>query len=156
MQLESASTPLCDVSPLHIPLTPPAMTTTTRSSAPAIILTTSALVLGALGLLLLFAPGETSEALGWGPGTVAPALAASGLLAIAVLDWMGRGAVYGGIYGRPLVLANLTLALTGGLTLVNAQLDRPDSTPLGWLPVVILAIHGVAFFTLLRGRLSGI
>lgn len=132
------------------------MNTPTRSRAPSIILTVSALILGALGLLLLFAPVETGTALGWGSNPLAPAFAASGLLAVAVLNWMGRGAVYGGIYGRPLVLANLTLALTGGLTLLNGQLDRPNATPLGWVPVVILAIHGVAFLALLRGRVGGV
>lgn len=124
------------------------------SRLPARILTASAIALGAFGVLLLFAPEEAAGALGWGSGTTGPSLAAAGLLSVAVLDWMGRGAIYGGIYGRPIVLANLTLAITGGLTLVRAQAEGGGAPPLGWLPVAVLGLHGVGFAFLLFG--SGI
>lgn len=119
------------------------------------ILTASALALGAVGVALLFAPVETSAAFGWAGGEAAPSLAAGGLLAVAILDWTGRSAVFGGIYGRPIVLANLVLALTAGLALLRVQLSGPDAPALGWIPVGILALHGVAFGLLLTGRVGG-
>jgi hypothetical protein len=112
----------------------------------------AAAALGALGLALLFAPDETSIALAWGGGVVAPSVAAGGFLALAVLNWMGRGAIYGGIYGRPIVLANLTFALTAGLALFNHQTGPGPSSPLGWIPVAILAFQGVVFGRMLMGR----
>lgn len=131
-------------------MTDPPSTPTTR-----LILTFGALALGVLGGLLLFAPVETSAAFGWTAGEAAPSLAAGGLLAVAVLDWTGRTAIYGGIYGRPIVLANLVLALTGGLALLRVQMDAPDAPLLGWVPVALLALHGLGFGLLLLGRVGG-
>lgn len=120
-----------------------------------IIMRVSAALLGGMGLILLFTPAESAMALGWGEGEIAPALAGAGLLAVAILDWMGRTAVYGGIYGRPIVMANLMLSLVGGLTLLNGQIDNPQATTLGWLPVLILAAHGTTFWLMMRGRIGG-
>ena len=135
-----------------------------------LVMAATALGLGALGLALLFAPTETATALGWGGGEGAamgsaaapgalpvatPSVAAGGFLALAVLNWMGRGAIYGGIYGRPIVLANLTFALTAGLALFNHQTGSGSTSPLGWIPVAILAVVGVAFGRMLLGRGGG-
>ena len=120
-----------------------------------VIMRVSAFLLGGMGFILLFTPAESASALGWGDGEIAPALAGAGLLAVAILDWMGRTAVYGGIYGRPIVMANLMLSLVGGLTLLNGQLDNPQATTLGWLPVVVFAAHGSAFWLMMRGRIGG-
>ncbi len=51
---------------------------------------------------------------------------------------MGRGAIYGGIYGRPIVMANLTLGLITTISLVTAQLGGM-LPPWGW---VIAGIFG--------------
>ena len=127
----------------------------TGRATTAVVMTGSAWSLGTLGLFLLFAPGETSGALGWDGGEVAASLAAAGLLAVAILDWAGRGAIYGGIYGRPIVLANLVLSTAGGLALLNAQLDRAEAVLLGWVPVALLGAIGVAFGLILFGRIGG-
>jgi acyl dehydratase len=116
------------------------------------LLQSNALLLGALGLALLFAPVEAAAAMGWGVSSpAAPSLAAGGVLALAILDWTARGAIFGGIFGRPIVLANLVLAVTGGLALLKLQLASPEATPLGWVPVAILALQGVTFGRLLFG-----
>lgn len=120
-----------------------------------LVLGASALALGALGVILLFLPVEASEVLGWRGGEAATSVAAGGLLAVAILDWTGRGAIYGGIYGRPIVLANLVLALTAGLALLRVQLSSPGAPTIGWIPVVILGLHGIAFSLLLLGRIGG-
>lgn len=115
----------------------------------------SAFLLGALGFALLFAPGETSAAFGWGvTSPAAVSLAAGGVLAIAILNWMGRGAVYGAIFGRPIVLANLTLSMCGGLALLKLQL-ADSAAPLGWVPVLILLLNGALFSRLLLGGVPG-
>lgn len=69
---------------------------------------------------LVFAPDETMRWLGVAPapgsGAVV-AIAAGALLGLALLDWYSRFTNIGGIYGRPLVLANLAQAMVaaGGL-----------------------------------------
>lgn len=117
-----------------------------------LIMRLGAVLLGAVGLPLLFAPAEMAAAFGWAGQEPLTSLAAGGLLAVAVLDWTGRGAVYGGIFGRPIILANLVLALTAGLPILKAQIRSPDATLLGWLPAGILAAHGLAFAWLLLSR----
>jgi len=115
----------------------------------------SALLLGGLGLALLLAPAGVADLFGWRGGSALSGLAAAGLLSVAALDWMGRGAIYGGIYGRPIVVANLMMSLTGGLGLLDAQLRSPGAYPWGWLPVGALAAHGLAFGLILFGRIGG-
>jgi hypothetical protein len=120
-----------------------------------VVMRGSALLLGGLGLALLFAPAETAAGFGWTGGGALSTLAAGGLLSVAVLDWLGRRAIYGGIYGRPIVVANLMMALTAGLGLLQIQLTSPGAPRLGWVPVVVLAVHGLAFGLILFGRIGG-
>jgi hypothetical protein len=120
-----------------------------------VVMRGSALVLGGLGLALLLAPEEMARLFGWSGGSALSGLAAAGLLAVAALDWMGRGAIYGGIYGRPIVVANLMMSLTGGLGLLDAQLRSHGAHPWGWLPVAALAAHGLGFGLVLVGRIGG-
>ncbi|MEK9509491.1 hypothetical protein WI460_14940 [Gemmatimonadota bacterium Y43] len=119
------------------------------------ILTASALFFATLGGAMLFAPVEVASAFGWTAGEAVGSLAAGGLLSLAVLDFTARGAIHGGIYGRPIVLANLVFVLTAGLALLRAQLATAPAEPLGWLLVGGLALHGVAFGLMLVGRLGG-
>ncbi len=128
-----------------------------RLSLPStgLVMRGSALLLGGLGLALLFAPAETTALFGWTGGGALSTLAAGGLLAVAALDWMGRGAIYGGIYGRPIVVANLMMALTAGLGLLQVQLIGPEAPVLGWIPVAVLIAHGLAFGLILFGWIGG-
>jgi hypothetical protein len=115
----------------------------TRASA-------AALLLG--GLSLLFASDVLL------PGLVAgfpPAAAWLGQLlgaawlGLAALNWLHRGAVLGGIYGRPVVLANLVTYLIAALSLLK-PLQGPLASPGLWLlavPAMVLAIaYGALLF----------
>jgi len=44
-------------------------------------------------------------------------------LGFAMLNWMSRGSTIGGIYSRPLVIANLAVFLITGLSLVRWAID---------------------------------
>ncbi len=75
------------------------------------ILLASAAVAGAAGLTLLFLPDDALRVLG-APGAAAPASAVAqlygaALFGVAMQNWAARGTKVGGIYGRPLALANL-------------------------------------------------
>lgn len=131
------------------------MTDTAARRTTRWILTGSALFFGVFGVLFLFAPAEVTSAFGWTGGEATGSLVAGGLLALAVLDWTGRGAIYGGIYGRPIVLANLVFVLTAGLALLRWQIAEAAAEPLGWLLVTGLALHGVGFGLILLGRVGG-
>jgi hypothetical protein len=117
----------------------------------------NALVLAAGGGALLFAPD-------WVLPVLVPDFPAAGLwvgqlvaaawLGMAALNWLQRSAVLGGIYGRPIVLANLALHFISALVIVKAIQRQNVSTKLWALavPSTILAI--VYAWLLLRGPLE--
>ena len=118
--------------------------------SPRTLLTGSALTLGALGLALLFFPRELSGPLGFAVTATLPLqLFAGGLLAMASLNWMGRGAIYGGIYGRPIVVSNFGFGMITGGTLTSALLDG-SVTPWAWPLAAAAAFHAIAFWLLMR------
>lgn len=106
------------------------------------------------GIALLFASDALLPALIPGfPPTAAwlGQLLAAAWLGVAVLNWLQRSAVLGGIYGRPVVLANVALYLISALSLVRALLG--GAAPAVWwfalAPVAVLA--AVYSALLLRG-----
>lgn len=125
------------------------------------ILTASALLLGVLGVGLLFAPAELGGPLGLvvpqagatppggsGGGTVGLELVGGALAAFAVLDWTARGALYGGIYGRPIALGNFLL----GFVSVTILLRQAHSAA-GWVLGGLFVLHAAAWaWILFRAR----
>lgn len=99
------------------------------------ILSTSAAVLFAVGLVSLFSADELARVLLNGAGAGEPLIhtAASGLLGFAMTNWMSRGNRIGGIYMRPIALGNLLLFAVSGLSLARALMAGqlpPLATPL--------------------------
>lgn len=103
------------------------------------LFTTSALALGAAGVALTFAPHEILRAFGAPaePHLVVLAQAAGALyLGFAMLNWMARGLLAGGVYGRPIVVGNLAHFAVMSFALVRVLLDTP-SVPGPWLTAAI-------------------
>jgi hypothetical protein len=63
-------------------------------------------------------------------------------LGAAALNWVGRFAILGGIYGRPTVVANAALYFISALVLLRAAGRAPTSPALWALaaPAVVLAV----------------
>ena len=83
-----------------------------------LIMAASALFMAAIGISLTFLPKEISNMIGAGYISNIPiALQLSGALyfAFAMLNWMAKGSIIGGIYNRPLTIANFTHFAIGGL-----------------------------------------
>lgn len=111
----------------------------------------SAAVLGSGGLALLFAADVLLPALVPGlPPTAAwlGQLLGAAWLGVAALNWLQRGAVLGGIYGRPVVFANLVLY---SVTALSAARALPAGGPGLWL-VVAPAAAGAAVYGALLFR----
>jgi len=93
-------------------------------------MTTSAIVLAVLGLGASFLPQELLARAG-SVATPAAVLMVQLLgalyLGLAALDWMSRGFVTGGIYGRPLTLANVIHFMVGAIALLKAVVGGPPS-----------------------------
>jgi len=80
----------------------------------------SAAFVAALGVSASFLPQELLELAGIAPDRFAAAIVqTSGALYIgfAILNWMAKGAMLGGIYGRPIVMANFAHFAIGAIAL---------------------------------------
>jgi hypothetical protein len=102
-----------------------------------LLMSLTALVLAVLGLACTFAP---QELLGLAGLPVLPPLAlgvqalGAGWLGLATIDWMARGAPFGGIYGRPIALGNFGNFLMLAAALGKAAAGAPS------MPLIALAV----------------
>ena len=111
----------------------------------------AALYLGSIGVACLFAPDLVlaSMADGPSPGSMVLTQVLGTLsLALAVLDWMWKGNRLGGIYGRPVVLANVLHFVSTALVTFKAISRAPELGAL-WLPGVVYAVFAAGFLLLL-------
>jgi hypothetical protein len=105
----------------------------------------SAAVLLVAGVALLFAADVILPRLvpGFPPGAAwLGQLLGGAWIGVAALNWLGRSAVLGGIYGRPVVVANLTLHFVSALVLLRAatRAAAPGALLLAALPAASLAL----------------
>lgn len=108
----------------------------------------SSMLLAGVGFACLFVPTTSASALNLPEGS-APSLplAAPASLGIAAMNAIGRGAIYGGIYGRPIVLANF---LTAGIaTMVLVALQRDSLSIPGGVLTAAFAVYWLASARLL-------
>ncbi len=80
----------------------------------------TALFLGLLGVALLFIPQELASYFQMEDSSVLALQLMGGMyFAFAMLNWMYKANTIGGIYGRPVALANFTHFFIGALTLIK-------------------------------------
>lgn len=74
-------------------------------------------------------------------------------LGVAALNWWSRTTILGGIYGRPVVLANLAIYFIGALVMLSAA-RRAKLPGAVWMAVALAVVLAVAYGWLLwRGPL---
>jgi hypothetical protein len=109
------------------------------------LLTASAAFLFVAGVVLNFAPGEAATAVGRSGADLLPyQLLGGALLGVAVLNWFSRERPFGGIYGRPLGLANVFLFVVGAFALGRTVIAADASAGL-WALFAVYAALAVAF-----------
>jgi hypothetical protein len=108
----------------------------------------SALFMALIGLALTFAPGEISDALGSGDAygwqLVIMQLCGALYCGFALMNWMAKGALLGGIYGRPIVIGNLAHFTMGALLLLKMS-SAPSDEPVRWVLFAAYAVFAVVF-----------
>ncbi|WP_044403123.1 hypothetical protein [Lacinutrix sp. Hel_I_90] len=90
-----------------------------------ILMITSAIILGIMGLGLTFLPEEISEVLGMKTNQVSLLtiqILGATYLGFAMLNWMTKNNLIGGIYSRPLVIGNLVHFLVSSFALIKMLL----------------------------------
>lgn len=106
------------------------------------------------GLALIFLPqellavaGATSSA----PMVLLAQLFGAALLGMAQMNWIARGSMLGGIYGRAVVAGNFTFAFISALLVIRALLAFTPPLWL-WLGGVMSVALAVAFAYLMFGE----
>ncbi|MBK7652257.1 MAG: hypothetical protein IPJ20_18255 [Flammeovirgaceae bacterium] len=104
------------------------------------VMIATSLLLGASGIVLTFAPDLIIGSLRVNSSQVSVLLGqVLGALyfGFAMLNWMTKESLIGGIYNRPVAVANLTHFMIAGLALVKASISNPQ------LPLLLILVSGV-------------
>jgi hypothetical protein len=112
-----------------------------------LIMAASAIVLGLAGIAASFAPHELLAALGVTPSVVLPVvvqLHGAMLLGFAMLNWMAKDSLIGGIYNRPVTIGNLLHFVAGALALVKFVFGG-HAPALMIVAAVVYAVFAIAF-----------
>lgn len=113
---------------------------------PRALMALSALAMAAAGLAATFAPGELLAAVGAGADAwseLLVQLAGALYLGFAMMNWMARGSLIGGIYGRPVALGNLVHFVVMAFALARAAV--PEPTPVLVAAAVVYAVFALWF-----------
>ena len=116
-----------------------------------IIMTSSALTLGTVGITLTFIPETILNLLTINSNEASlfmMQIVGALFFAFGMLNWMTKSSVIGGIYNRPIAIANFTHFLIAGLALSKGLIANPK------LPFMIWVIGGIYFiFMILFGTI---
>ena len=117
----------------------------------AFISRTSALWLGIAGFVLLFSPDAVLPRLISGypsNGLWLGQLLGAAWLGLAALNWINRRLILGGVFGRPIVLANAIHYFISAMVLLRAASRQPAlSVELTAIPTITLAVaYGALLF----------
>jgi hypothetical protein len=118
-----------------------------------LLMSTSALVMAIPGLASTFMPHEILGWLGVPQITVLPLLLqimGALYLAFAMLNWMARGSLMGGIYNRPVALGNFLHFAVGAITLAKVLLAGHANAGL-WIASAVYAFFAVWFGLVMFG-----
>jgi len=117
-----------------------------------IIMTISSIILGATGIILTFAPdivltnlnietNQTSLLLGQVIGGL--------YFGYSMLNWMTKESLIGGIYNRPIAIANFTHFLIAGLAIGKKLISNPGLPKSLWTAGAVYAVLGLLFIIIL-------
>ena len=121
-----------------------------------LIMAASALILGAAGAALTFAPAEILRTFGVGGNpllTFAFQITGALFLGFAMLNWMAKESTIGGIYNRPLAAGNFMHFFVGALALIKGVMAGHTQSAV-WIAAAIYAVFAVCFGWILFGKRS--
>jgi len=117
-----------------------------------IVMTVTSIVLGASGATLIFASDVVLSSLSIEIsqaslllGQVVGAL----YFGFAMLNWMTKEGLIGGIYNRPIAVANFTHFMIAGLAIVKAIVSNPELPKAIWGAGFVYVALGILFMIIL-------
>lgn len=111
-------------------------------------MTLSAMILALIGISLIFLPNEILDYLELSVSETLQLLMqiiGSLYFALAILNWMSKGSIIGGIYNRPIAMANLAHFVIAGLALIKGILANPSLSYVIWSIAIIYSIFAIFF-----------
>jgi hypothetical protein len=108
----------------------------------------SAILLGAIGICLSFFPEEILVYLnvGFQPSSkIVFQLLGALYFGFAMLNWIAQWSLIGGIYNKPVSVANFSHFLVGGLALVKEALHLPETLYLLWILTALYMLYALIF-----------
>jgi len=105
-----------------------------------LLMTLSAMILALIGISLIFLPNEILDYLELSVSETLQLLMqiiGSLYFALAILNWMSKGSIIGGIYNRPIAMANLAHFVIAGLALIKGILANPSLSYVIWSIAII-------------------
>lgn len=112
------------------------------------ILISSAVFMGCAGLILSFAPELilTNLQIELSQTSLIFAQVTGGLyLGFSMLNWMTKKSPIGGIYNRPIAMANFLHFLISGISILKVLLTVSDLPKLLWVVGIIYILFGLMF-----------
>lgn len=117
-----------------------------------LLMISSALTMGIVGIFLEFIPQEVLNYFGSQPtgiSTLLMQLTGALYLGFAMMNWMAKTVLIGGIYARPLAMGNFVHFIVGALALLKYGYSASTSVTV-WLMAIIYSLlailFGVVFF----------
>ena len=112
------------------------------------LMTLSALILAFIGISLILFPKEILENLELSVSNSLELLMqiiGSFYFSFAMLNWISKVSIIGGIYNRPIVIANLTHFTIAGLALIKGILSYFSLSYIIWIIAIIYSIFAILF-----------
>ncbi|MDW7695644.1 hypothetical protein R9C00_26345 [Flammeovirgaceae bacterium SG7u.111] len=113
-----------------------------------ILMISSAFTLGMVGIALSFLPAEIAQYLNIGSDAISALplqLLSSLYLGFAILNWMAKDNLIGGIYSRPVAIGNMTHFIVGALALIKMVTNIQSHREIVIALTVIYAIFGICY-----------
>ena len=112
------------------------------------LMTLNAIILALIGISLIFLPKEILDYFELSASdTLELLMQITGSLyfAFAMLNWMSKGSIIGGIYGRPIAIANLTHFVIAGLSLIKGIMANTGLSYVIWSIAIAYSIFAILF-----------
>ncbi len=113
-----------------------------------LILTSSSILMAIAGLAASFIPNEILTYFGYYSTGFEPLVIqviGSLYFGFAMMNWMARDFIIGGIYARPIAMGNFVHFLIAGLALVKVTFSSPGF-PVLWIVTIVYAIFALLFY----------
>lgn len=113
-----------------------------------LVMTLSAIFLAAIGISLTFLPNEIAGLTGVASSKVFQLilqLLGALYFAFAMLNWMAKGSIIGGIYNKPIAIANFTHFVIGALALIKMLINDHSFPYPVWILACVYSIFALLF-----------